>query len=42
MAGLSAAWTFERAGLRVTARLGSYDGDPWTGASETWMLIAER
>jgi SAM-dependent methyltransferase len=32
----------ERAGLRVTARLGSYDGDPWTKASETWLLIAER
>ena len=32
----------ERAGLRVTARLGSYDGDPWTPQSETWILIAER
>ena len=32
----------ERAGLRVTARLGSYDGDPWTKTSETWLLIAER
>jgi SAM-dependent methyltransferase len=32
----------ERAGLRVAARLGSYDGDPWTGESETWILIAER
>ena len=32
----------ERAGLRVTARLGSYDGDPWTKSSETWLLIAER
>jgi SAM-dependent methyltransferase len=32
----------ERAGLRVTARLGSYDGDPWTPQSETWLLIAER
>ena len=32
----------ERAGLNVTARLGSYDGDPWTRDSETWILIAER
>ena len=32
----------ERAGLRVAARLGSYDGDPWTETSETWILIAER
>ena len=31
-----------RAGLRVTARLGSYDGDPWTKASDTWLLVAER
>jgi SAM-dependent methyltransferase len=32
----------ERAGLRVVARLGSYDGDPWTPDSKTWILIAER
>lgn len=32
----------ERAGLRVAARLGSYDGDPWTKTSETWILIAEK
>jgi SAM-dependent methyltransferase len=32
----------ERAGLTVTARLGSYDGDPWTRASEAWILIAEK
>jgi SAM-dependent methyltransferase len=31
-----------RAGLRVTSRLGSYEGDPWTKASETWIVIAER
>ena len=31
-----------RAGFQVTARLGSYEGDPWTKASETWILIAER
>jgi SAM-dependent methyltransferase len=31
-----------RAGLKVTARLGSYDGDPWTKDSDTWILIAER
>jgi len=33
---------FEKAGLRVTARLGSYDGDPWTRESETWLLVAEK
>ncbi len=32
----------ERAGLSVTARLGSYDGDTWTRDSETWILMAER
>jgi SAM-dependent methyltransferase len=32
----------ERAGLRVTARLGSYNGDPWTPQAETWIVIAER
>jgi SAM-dependent methyltransferase len=32
----------EQAGLNVTARLGSYDGDAWTRDSETWILIAER
>jgi len=32
----------ERAGLRVTSRLGSYDGDPWTPESEAWILSAER
>jgi SAM-dependent methyltransferase len=32
----------ERAGLKVTARLGSYDGDPWTPAADTWILMAER
>jgi len=31
-----------RAGLKVTARLGSYDGDPWTKTSDTWILIAEK
>jgi SAM-dependent methyltransferase len=36
------AGRLERAGLRVTARLGSYDGDPWTKTAETWLLIAER
>ena len=32
----------EAAGLSVTARLGSYHGDPWTPASETWLVVAER
>lgn len=32
----------ERAGLKVSAKLGSYDGDPWTPSSDTWILIAER
>ncbi len=30
------------AGLSVTARLGSYDGDPWTPESEAWLMIAEK
>ena len=32
----------EKASLQVTSRLGSYDGDPWTPQSETWILVAER
>lgn len=32
----------EAAGFEVTARLGSYRGDPWTPASETWLLVARR
>jgi SAM-dependent methyltransferase len=32
----------ERAGLKVRATLGSYDGDPWTTESDTWIVIAER
>jgi SAM-dependent methyltransferase len=31
-----------RAGLQVTARLGSYDGDQWTKGSDTWILVAEK
>jgi SAM-dependent methyltransferase len=31
-----------RAGLAVTARLGSYDGDPWTKDSDAWIVIAEK
>jgi hypothetical protein len=33
---------FQKAGLTVRARLGSYDGDPWTRNAETWLLIAEK
>ena len=32
----------ERAGLKVMAKLGSYDGDPWTKESDTWIVIAQR
>lgn len=32
----------ERAGLKVRARLGSYDGDPWTKESDTWIVVAEK
>jgi len=32
----------EKAGLRVTSRLGSYDGAPWSPEAETWILVAER
>lgn len=30
------------AGLAVTARLGGYDGAPWTPQADTWILVAER
>jgi SAM-dependent methyltransferase len=36
------AGRLERAGLTVTSRLGSYDGDPWTAGADTWILMAER
>jgi SAM-dependent methyltransferase len=32
----------ERAGLKVRAKLGSYDGDPWTKESDTWIVVAEK
>jgi SAM-dependent methyltransferase len=32
----------ERAGFRVTAVLGDYDGGPWDPRAETWLILAER
>lgn len=32
----------EKSGLTVTARLGSYLGDPWTPDADTWILMAEK
>jgi SAM-dependent methyltransferase len=32
----------EKAGFRVTAVLGDYDGGPWDPRAETWILLAER
>jgi len=32
----------EKAGFRVTAVLGDYDGGPWDPRAETWLIMAER
>ena len=32
----------ERAGLRVDAVLGDYDGKPWDPRDEVWVLLANR
>lgn len=32
----------ERAGFGPVARLGDYEGGPWTSASDVWILIAEH
>jgi ubiquinone/menaquinone biosynthesis C-methylase UbiE len=32
----------ERAGLRVTAVLGDYDGRPWDARADVWVILAER
>jgi hypothetical protein len=32
----------ERAGFRVTAVLGDYDGGPWDPRAEVWVIVAER
>ena len=32
----------EKAGFRVTAVLGDYDGGPWDSRAETWLILAER
>jgi hypothetical protein len=36
------AQRLERAGFRVTAVLGDYDGGPWDPRAEVWLLMAER
>ena len=32
----------ERAGFRVTAVLGDYDGAPWDPRADVWLIVAER
>lgn len=32
----------ERAGFKVTAVLGDYDGKPWDARAEVWVILAER
>jgi SAM-dependent methyltransferase len=32
----------ERAGFRVTAVLGDYDGAPWDPRADVWLILAER
>ena len=32
----------EKAGFRITAVLGDYDGAPWDPRAETWLILAER
>ncbi|HTL01216.1 MAG TPA: class I SAM-dependent methyltransferase [Vicinamibacterales bacterium] len=32
----------ERAGLRVTAVLGDYNGSPWDPRADVWLILAER
>jgi SAM-dependent methyltransferase len=32
----------ERAGLQVTARIGDYDGGPWSPDSDVWILLARK
>lgn len=36
------AGRLERAGFGPVARLGDYDGSPWTSASDVWILVAEK
>ena len=31
-----------RAGFRVTALLGDYDGGPWDARADVWVIVAER
>jgi hypothetical protein len=32
----------ERAGFRVQAVLGDYDGAPWDPRADVWLIVAER
>jgi ubiquinone/menaquinone biosynthesis C-methylase UbiE len=32
----------ERAGFRVTAVLGDYDGEPWDRRADVWLIIAQK
>lgn len=32
----------ERAGFRISALLGNYDGRPWDERAQTWIMLAEK
>ena len=32
----------ERAGFRVTAVLGDYDGKPWDSRADVWLILAQK
>ena len=32
----------ERAGFRITAVLGDYDGQPWDSRADVWLILAEK
>ena len=32
----------ERAGFRIKAVLGDYDGEPWDSRADVWLILAEK
>jgi hypothetical protein len=32
----------ERAGFRIKAILGDYDGEPWDSRADVWLILAEK
>ncbi|HEX2724915.1 MAG TPA: hypothetical protein VHN20_03740, partial [Beijerinckiaceae bacterium] len=32
----------EKAGFRITAVLGDYDGEPWDPRADVWLILAEK